>query len=53
MKSEVDSERALSSEVDSNPVSARPHATIVDSYILHEDTVGCSDHCPVGLVIRI
>lgn len=24
-----------------------------DSYILHKDTVGCSDHCPVVLVVKI
>lgn len=23
-----------------------------DSYILHEDTVGCSDHCPIVLVLQ-
>lgn len=27
--------------------------TVHDSYILHEDTVGCSDHCPVVLVARL
>jgi exonuclease III len=24
-----------------------------DSYILHADTVGCSDHCPVMLVVKV
>lgn len=27
--------------------------TVYDSYILHEDTVGCSDHCPIVLVLRL
>lgn len=31
--------------------SASPRA--VDSYILAEDTVGCSDHCPVVLVLAL
>jgi len=26
---------------------------VVDSYILHEDTIGVSDHCPVVLIIEI
>ena len=24
-----------------------------DSYILHKETVGCSDHCPVVLVVKM
>jgi exodeoxyribonuclease III len=26
---------------------------IEDSYILHDDTVGCSDHCPVILILAL
>jgi len=26
---------------------------VVDSFIVHEDTVGCSDHCPIMLTLRI
>lgn len=26
---------------------------VYDSYILYEDTVGCSDHCPVMLVLTL
>ncbi len=26
---------------------------VYDSYILHGDTVGCSDHCPVVLVLKL
>lgn len=26
---------------------------IYDSYYLHDDTVGCSDHCPVMLVLQL
>lgn len=25
--------------------------SVLDSYILHEDTIGVSDHCPVVLVV--
>lgn len=35
------------SEAKTSPVLAH------DSYILHKDTVGCSDHCPVVLVVKI
>lgn len=27
--------------------------SVYDSYILHEDTKGCSDHCPVALVLQV
>lgn len=30
-----------------------PRPAVFDSYILHEDTVGCSDHCPVALVVAL
>jgi hypothetical protein len=30
-----------------------PHPRVYDSYIIHEDTVGVSDHCPVVAVIRL
>lgn len=26
---------------------------VYDTYILHGDTVGCSDHCPVVLVLKL
>jgi hypothetical protein len=28
-------------------------AHVLDSYILPDDTVGCSDHCPVVLVVAV
>jgi exodeoxyribonuclease III len=31
----------------------RPGPAVLDSYILHKDTVGCSDHCPVVLVLKL
>ena len=34
-------------------VSKMPSPGVYDSYILHEDTVGCSDHCPVVLVLQL
>lgn len=33
--------------------STMPSPGVWDSFILHEDTVGCSDHCPVALLIRL
>lgn len=30
-----------------------PLPGVADCYILHEDTVGTSDHCPVMLVVRV
>jgi len=33
--------------------NAIPSPGVYDSYILHADTVGCSDHCPVVLVIKV
>ncbi len=30
-----------------------PVPGIMDCFIVHEDTVGCSDHCPVILVVRV
>ncbi|CAE7498519.1 ARP, partial [Symbiodinium microadriaticum] len=30
-----------------------PVPGVLDSYILHEDTLGCSDHCPIMLVMRL
>lgn len=30
-----------------------PLPYVFDSYILHEDTIGCSDHCPVMLVLKL
>ncbi len=27
--------------------------SVYDSYILHEDTLGCSDHCPIVLIVRV
>lgn len=26
---------------------------LVDSYILHEDTIGVSDHCPIILIMEV
>lgn len=26
---------------------------LIDSYPLHYDTIGCSDHCPVVLIIQL
>lgn len=26
---------------------------VVDSFIVHDETVGCSDHCPIGLVVKL
>lgn len=26
---------------------------VIDSSIVHEDTVGCSDHCPILLTLKI
>lgn len=34
-------------------VEKTPIPGIVDSYILPEDTIGCSDHCPVMLVMKL
>jgi hypothetical protein len=28
-------------------------AQVLDSSILHEDTLGCSDHCPVMLALKL
>jgi len=33
--------------------AALPSPGVYDSYILHADTVGCSDHCPVLLVVKM
>jgi exonuclease III len=42
------------SKRESNNNSANSHiAQVLDSYILHEDTVGCSDHCPIVLIVRV
>jgi len=30
-----------------------PTPAIVDSYILDQDTIGASDHCPVVLVVKV
>jgi exonuclease III len=30
-----------------------PSPGVVDSFILHEDTVGVSDHCPIMLVMKL
>ena len=38
-----------SDELRHNDYISRPG--VLDSYILHEETVGVSDHCPVVLVI--
>lgn len=47
-------------EVKSNDNSAPSNSnsedgapSIADCFILHEETVGCSDHCPVILVVKI
>lgn len=26
---------------------------VLDSYVLHEDTIGTSDHCPVALLLEL
>ncbi|KAJ1381019.1 Endonuclease/exonuclease/phosphatase [Ochromonadaceae sp. CCMP2298] len=33
--------------------AALPCPGVYDSYILHADTVGCSDHCPILLVVKM
>jgi exodeoxyribonuclease III len=33
--------------------AALPSPGVYDSYILHADTVGCSDHCPILLVVKM
>lgn len=30
-----------------------PNPAVSDCYILHQDTVGCSDHCPIVLVLKL
>jgi exonuclease III len=30
-----------------------PRPGVLDSYLLHEDTIGISDHCPAVLLIQI
>ena len=33
--------------------TSMPTPCVYDSYVLHEDTVGASDHCPILLVVKI
>jgi len=33
--------------------TGKPRVLVHDSYILHKETVGCSDHCPVVLVVKM
>jgi exonuclease III len=33
--------------------SALPSPGVSDSYSLYADTIGCSDHCPVVLVVKL
>jgi exonuclease III len=30
-----------------------PHPGVFDSYIIHKDTEGASDHCPVAVVVKL
>ena len=40
-------------EVETETEDARTRVLVHDSYILHKETVGCSDHCPVVLVVKM
>lgn len=35
------------------PLIGIPSPGVYDSYIIHSETVGCSDHCPVVLVVKL
>ena len=47
------SEKAEEGEGEGGRVSTRSGPTLVDSFILYEDTVGLSDHCPVCVVFQV
>lgn len=40
-------------EVATGSATDKKQLQVYDSYILHGDTVGCSDHCPVVLVLKL
>ena len=53
-ENEVELLRAVRREVGETGEGEQvPVPGVVDCYILHEDTVGCSDHCPVMLIVRV
>ena len=33
--------------------STKSHPSVYDCYIIHQDTIGVSDHCPVMLVLKL
>lgn len=37
----------------SDDVKGEGKAEILDSYIIHKDTIGLSDHCPIMLVLKV
>jgi exonuclease III len=45
----ADGSAAATSEAKAGKRAVQVH----DTYILHADTVGCSDHCPVMLVVKL
>jgi hypothetical protein len=45
-------EGVQSSAVAAGPARSSP-VRVYDTYILHEDTVGVSDHCPIVLVLSL
>lgn len=57
MFSPVEGEAAVGKEAAAVAVAeaenSRARVLVHDSYILHKETVGCSDHCPVVLVVKL
>lgn len=43
----------IEGSININTAISTPTLRVFDSYILHEDTVGYSDHCPVVLVLKL
>jgi len=41
------------SMVEGGDASEPPHPSLYDCYHLQDDTLGCSDHCPVMLVLKL
>jgi exonuclease III len=50
---EENSTAAVVAKRRSVPVEDIPSPGVYDSYSLPEDTVGCSDHCPAVLVVKV
>lgn len=49
----IDNEATLPKELTPANITNEPYPHVHDSYILQDDTVGCSDHCPVVLVLKL